>query len=308
MLFKSAQKFFYGVLISSIFLPVSDVSSAQVEKSFQAQCGPVHKLIIEAIWVDRVESSGSGVITIRGENLIHNGDPAITLGDVQLNVNYADPELIIADLPVSITDGDYRLSISTGCPDKQLAGYDLSVGATGPVGPQGDEGPQGETGEIGPVGPPGPQGDRGVKGDMGVTGPAGPVGPVGPAGLSGPVGPAGPAGPQGPEGPPGEQGDPALPLPLTVEMIDSVSFTAGPAPLFGETQVNESYICGACGSVVYWRQISDAPWLATVESFLVNYEDVVNDCVNDRTLFRVRIRNYDTVFSKTVSFSLMCAR
>ncbi len=294
---RNALRVLCAVLICTIFLPTPDASAARG--------GTALKLTIETVWVDRLEPDGSGFITIQGVNLSYGGDPVVTLGDVQLSVNYADGELIIADLPASITDGDYLLAISTGNSQNQQDEYDLSVGATGPVGDQGDEGPQGETGDTGPVGPAGPQGERGIKGDMG---PIGPEGPDGPRGFSGPAGPVGPAGPDGPEGPQGEPGEPASPLPLAVNMVENVSFTAGPAPLFGETQVNESYICGLCGSVVYWRQNGSDPWLTTVESFVANYEDPANDCENARSLLRVRLRNYDLLFSKTVSFDVMCVR
>ncbi len=297
MLCRNALRVLCAVFICTIFLPTPDASAARG--------GTAPKLTIEAVWVDRLEPDGSGVVTIEGVNLIYGGSPMVTLGDVRLSVNYAGGELIIADLPASITDGDYLLTVSTGDSQNQQDEYDLSVGATGPVGPQGDEGPQGEIGDTGPVGPAGPQGERGIEGDMGSIGPKGPEGP---RGISGAVGPVGPTGPEGPEGPQGAPGEPTSPLPIAVNMVENISVTAGPAPLFGETQVNESYICGGCGSVVYWRQHSSAPWLTTVESFIVNYEDVVNDCENTRSLFRVRLRNYDVFFSKTVSFDVMCAR
>jgi hypothetical protein len=306
MLRRNALRVLCAVLICTIFLPTPDASAERDGTAF--------KLTIEAVWVDRLEPDGSGFITIEGDNLIYGRshfrphprrDPIVTLGDVHLSVNYADDELIIAELPALIPDGDYLLTVSTGKSQNQHDEYDLSVGATGPVGAQGDEGPQGETGDTGPGGPVGPQGERGIEGDMG---PIGPDGLEGPRGFSGPAGSVGPAGPDGPEGPQGEPGEPASPLPLAVNMVEYISFTAGPAPVFGETQVNESYICDGCGSVVYWRQHGSDPWLTTVESFVVNYEDVANDCENARSLLRVRLRNYDVFFSKTVSFDVMCVR
>jgi hypothetical protein len=174
------------------------------------------------------------VLTIGGQNF---GDltPTVTLDSVPLVVTGATPTQVLASLPPGLLPGSYRLTLARGTrrgddrsdqpAPKEVAVFDVTLGAVGPMGPKGEKG---DTGNVGPQGLPGPTGPKGDPGPTGAQGPAGPQGPPGPAGSQGPqgqmgpqgppgppgaAGVAGPQGPPGPAGPPGPQGQPAAPPP-----------------------------------------------------------------------------------------------
>jgi hypothetical protein len=102
-------------------------------------------------------------IIIAGEYLDGVGIPTVLLGDDPtplVLVSYSGSQVVV-ELPPSLPDGDYRLTVSTG---RATDTYDLTIGAVGPQGPQGEpgepgaEGPEGSTGPAGGTGPQGPQG------------------------------------------------------------------------------------------------------------------------------------------------------
>ena len=153
------------------------------------------------------------VLTIGGQNF---GDlpPIVTLDSVPLVVTGATPTQVLASLPPGLLPGSYRLTLARGTrrgddrndqpaptndrndqpSPKEVAVFDVTLGAVGPMGPKGDKG---DTGNVGPQGLPGP---AGAKGDPGPTGAQGPAGPQGPPGPQGPAGSAPPPSPPPPYG------------------------------------------------------------------------------------------------------------
>ena len=116
---------------------------------------------------------------------------------------------ITANLPVGVSAGSYRVTVSQ---PSGAATFDVTLGAQGAEGPAGPPGPPGPQGDPGFPGPQGPEGLMGPMGSQGPAGPAGPQGPQGPQGFDGPTGATGatgmtgaqgPAGPVGPAGPSG---------------------------------------------------------------------------------------------------------
>ena len=162
----------------------------------------------------------AGTLQIYGRNFIaSNGAlPAVALAGAPLVVQTIDNGYIKAWLPVGITPGSYRVTVSRGTGAVQNDSFAVTIGAAGPIGatgPQGAQGEPGPQGDQGPTGPPGatgaqgPQGDTGPQGPQGDPGPQGPTGEQGPQGATGPQGipgPTGATGPQGPQGPIGPQG------------------------------------------------------------------------------------------------------
>jgi hypothetical protein len=122
-----------------------------------------------------------------------NRKPVVKLGDTELDVLSWHPAEVLAQLPLNIAPGSYRLTLHGNMHHHKFpdASFSVTIGAEGPPGEPGPQGPTGPAGSTGPQGPEGPQG------------------PVGATGSQGPQGPAGPAGPQGPEGPQGPAGPPA---------------------------------------------------------------------------------------------------
>jgi len=126
------------------------------------------------------------LITIVGQNFDNGPTLNVVLGEFgSLAIISATGTQVVAELPATLTSGDYLLVASTGTGPSRQASYGLTVGAAGPPGPPGPQGPVGAQGPAGPAGPEGP------------VGPVGPVGPIGPEGPTGPEGPAGPPGPAG---------------------------------------------------------------------------------------------------------------
>jgi hypothetical protein len=93
----------------------------------------------------------NGTIAIYGMNFENGLPPIVTLGGEALTVDYDTytDEMIVAELPSGLEDGDYRLTVSTGNAVKHFDAYDLTIGAVGPPGPQGPQGPQGDPGQPG---------------------------------------------------------------------------------------------------------------------------------------------------------------
>ena len=154
-------------------------------------------------------------ITISGENFGYD-TPHVTLNFTELT--YVLPmrdDKIVAYLPTGTCDdpGTYLLTVMRAkirdndrwfkLTQKDLATFNVTVGAMGYEGPQGPEGPSGEQG---PQGEPGSQGEPGPQGEPGSQGPQGATGPLGPQGEPGPQGPQGATGPAGPQGETGASG------------------------------------------------------------------------------------------------------
>jgi len=120
--------------------------------------------------------------------------PILKLGEDQLVLLSWAPGKIVAQLPLDIVPGSYKLTLFSLFHHHHNyleASLSVTIGAEGPPGEPGPQGPAGLTG------PPGQQG---------AVGPQGPVGPIGPQGTTGLAGPPGPEGPEGPQGPPGPAG------------------------------------------------------------------------------------------------------
>ena len=148
---------------------------------------------------------------ITGENFDNCAAPEVSLpefGPSSLVVTLSTSTFIVAELPVLITDGDYRLVVTTGRKDRQSDQYDLTIGA---IGSEGITGPAGADGADGAVGP------QGMKGDQGVPGIPGMQGDPGDQGI------------QGIQGDPGMKGDPGLP---------------GTSGLFGRSCASGTFLTG----------------------------------------------------------------
>ena len=167
----------------------------------------------------------------------------IKLGDTELVLLNVYATGFDAYLPVGLSSGEYRLTIfsSEHDKDKEIASYDLTVGAAGPIGATGPQGDVGLTGPAGSVGPQGPIGLTGAKGDTGAVGPQGPVGLTGAKGDTGAVGPQGPIGANGVIGPMGPQG------PVGMTGADGVVGPMGPQGPIGLTGAKGA--TGADGAV-----------------------------------------------------------
>lgn len=201
--------FLTGFLMVFILLPIALVNAAPPGG---------HLNVIQVMVDDPLDPTS---ITIVGEDLDFGAGPlTVMLGEYvdPLVVTSATATEIIAQLPASITEGDYLLTVSNGTGQSQNDEYDLTIGF-GPQGEQGKIGPQGEQGKLGPQGEqgkPGPQGEQGKIGPQGEQGKLGPPGPPGPQGVQGKEGPQGEQGeqgvqgkigPEGPEGPVGGTGN-----------------------------------------------------------------------------------------------------
>lgn len=171
----------------------------------------------------------------------------------------------MANISVSVTDGNNIAVEVTPVPDqiitidRGVAGAAGSIGPIGPTGPSGgptgptgSPGPTGSAGVIGPTGPTGadstvigPTGPAGLTGPTGPTGadstivgPTGPTGSIGVAGPTGPtgadstvVGPTGPSGAIGPTGPVGAQGPTGAGSVTSVELSAPAIFTVSGSPV-----------------------------------------------------------------------------
>jgi microcystin-dependent protein len=185
-----------GLLMAFAFLPIASANAAPPGG---------HLNVVQVIVDDPIDPTS---ITIVGEDLDFGTGPlTVTLGEYvdPLVVTSATATEIVAQLPASIPEGDYLLTVSNGTGQSQNDEYDLTIGF-GPQGEQGKLGPQGEQGKLGPQGEqgkPGPQGEQGKIGPQGEQGKIGPPGPPGPQGVQGKEGPQGE---QGKIGPQGEQG------------------------------------------------------------------------------------------------------
>ncbi len=75
-------------------------------------------------------------VTINGNDFDNGPRLDVTLGDfaAPLNIVASAANQIIADLPVGLTAGDFRLSVRTGGGANRQDDYDLTIGAAGPVG------------------------------------------------------------------------------------------------------------------------------------------------------------------------------
>ena len=98
-------------------------------------------LVIQSVYVDL----NNNLILITGENFDNGAFPDVTLGGIGLEVESYSRHELIAELPVDIPDGDYKLVISTGNAVKQYDAYGLTIGTVGPQGPSGPPGPPGIT-------------------------------------------------------------------------------------------------------------------------------------------------------------------
>ena len=75
-------------------------------------------------------------ITIRGTNFDNGDPPTVTLGQQgPITICSVSGTEIVAELPNSLTDGDYRVAVSTGPAVTDYSEYDLTVGAVGGGGP-----------------------------------------------------------------------------------------------------------------------------------------------------------------------------
>lgn len=165
-------------------------------------------------------------LTINGARLRDRGLPKVKIDQLRLEIVSASRQRIVATLPDTVPDGDYRLRVDTGSAPGEEAIWPLTIGATGPAGPRGEPGPQGPVGlpgATGPVGDPGPAGDPGPQGSPGLPGPAGADGSAGEQGPRGPRGETGAAGPQGPPGP--EGGTPPPPAVVGSVTMDQIGNT-----------------------------------------------------------------------------------
>src|SRR5262245_44792883 len=85
-------------------------------------------------------------LTIIGTDLLFGPRPlVVTLGEFGALTIVGTPTdtMIVANLPVNITPGDYLLTVSRGTGQSQNDEYDLTIGAVGPQGPAGPAGPPG---------------------------------------------------------------------------------------------------------------------------------------------------------------------
>ena len=98
------------------------------------------------------------------------GRPRVSLGDVVLKVLRWGPQEILAALPAPPGPGGYRLRVSRGHGQDDVAVFDLTIGTGGPPGPTGPTGPPGAPGTAGPIGPGGEAGPPGLQGDPGLLG------------------------------------------------------------------------------------------------------------------------------------------
>ena len=177
-------------------------------------------------------------------------EPAVRVDQRPVNVLSFTNAAITVNLPVSLTDGSYLVTV-TNTTTATSGAFDATLGSTGPTGPQGaapagPAGPAGPTGPQGPQGPTGPQGQQGSPGPVGPTGPAGPQGPPGATGPAGQTGPQGPQGPQGPAGPAGPAGQGTA-----IQMTGWASFTCYPGDYCRGTQTIPNnftavFFAGAC--------------------------------------------------------------
>jgi hypothetical protein len=156
----------------------------------------------------------NNTITVNGENF--GAAPEAWLDGFSLEITTSSDSSILANIPVEIGSGTYRLFVvrqdfRKDHPEKADI-LDVTIGAVGPEGPMGPQGLQGEKGDKGDKGDPGEKGEKGDQGIQGIQGPQGDKGDKGDKGDPGPQGPPGPKGdpgdqgPEGPQGPPGQDG------------------------------------------------------------------------------------------------------
>ena len=88
------------------------------------------RLFIKSVHVD----FDADTITISDENFDNGITPLVVLGDIQLDVEGYDGEKVVASLPDSVLQGDYRLVVITGYGLPNVATYCLTLGAVGPEG------------------------------------------------------------------------------------------------------------------------------------------------------------------------------
>lgn len=194
---KLIKVFLTGFLMVFVLLPIATVNAA---------APPGGHLNVVQVFVD--DPTDPTNITIVGTDLEFGSGPlTVTLGEYvdPLVITSATDTEIVAELPASIAEGDYLLTVSNGGGQSQNDEYDLTIGF-GPQGEQGKLGPQGEQGKLGPQGEQGKLGSQGEQGKLGPQGEQGKLGPLGPPGPQGVQGKLGPQGEQGKLGPQGEQG------------------------------------------------------------------------------------------------------
>jgi len=157
----------------------------------------VEEQLISIFGDDLTVANRETLVTIRKTTLSEEPDD-IQVETIELQCLFTYQKAILAVLP-GIAAGNYRLNViirdipkaPKDKPDsvkKDIASFDLTIGAIGPQGEQGIQGLKGDRGD------PGPQGPQGLKGDPGAAGPEGPQGPNGDPGAAGPEGPQGPKG------------------------------------------------------------------------------------------------------------------
>jgi hypothetical protein len=100
-------------------------------------------------------------LLIHGRNFDGPGRLRVRLAGVNLAVDHATDQEIVAVLPAGLAPGTYALHVSRA---KRFWVMDVTIGAVGPIGPagpRGDKGDAGAPGEKGDKGDPGPQGSAG---------------------------------------------------------------------------------------------------------------------------------------------------
>jgi hypothetical protein len=142
------------------------------------------QLVIIEVYVDFVNRT----ISINGKHFTNGINPVVTLGNQNLNIITYSATEIITNLPTTITDGDYLMTVSTGASIENHDSFNLTIGAVGPQGPQGPKGDKGDTGLQGSKGEQGLQGVAGPQGEQGLQGSKGDKGDTGETGQQGPQG------------------------------------------------------------------------------------------------------------------------
>jgi hypothetical protein len=90
--------------------------------------------------------------------------PEVSLDAAALVVTAFGPAKILANLPVGLVPGSYRLVVTGGGGSPRIGSLDVTIGAVGPQGPQGQPGTPGRVGPQGPPGLAGPTGPPGLSG------------------------------------------------------------------------------------------------------------------------------------------------
>jgi hypothetical protein len=188
--------------LSALLILLALFARAQAQDSQTLATDSPTAPVIRQILID----TEADQLTINGARLRDRGLPKVKIDQLRLEIVSASRQRIVATLPDTVPDGDYRLRVDTGSAPGEEAIWPLTLGATGPAGPRGETGPQGPAGVQGPTGPAGDQGPAGDRGPQGLPGIPGPAGADGAAGEQGPRGPRGEAGETGPQGPPGPEG------------------------------------------------------------------------------------------------------